>query len=768
MNMLNRILSLLSLFFVLGLAACGGGGGSSGTAPFPSTGGGGGTGTGGGTTTPLPTITLALTSATVAGGVPVTVSATVKDASGNAVANQVVTFSAPAALGTFSPSSALTDSSGVASVQLTAASTTTSGADQVVAAATVASVAITASTGFQVIPASGPVGTPSLALALSTSTVTTTTPATVTAAVRDANGAAVVGQVVSFSTAGGLGAFAPASALTDAGGNATVRLAPAAATTTGADRVVATTTINGTTLTTSQGFEVRITNADLILTLGSSQIPNTGSGSVAITVTAIDSIRNTVAGVSITFTADADAVIVGATAATGASGTATATLTIGANRANRLVTVTASSGAITRTATVQVVGTTITSTLVPAVILPGAAGEVQYRVVDQAGNPMQNQAVQIVATGLAPAQASGSTGANGDYKFSYASPTVPGSYTITANIGGSTDTQLLQVQSAGVIAPVTAAISAASISASPSVVSTNLAGSASNRSEIRALFVGANNQPIANVRARFDLAGDANSVGGTLTTGTTTLYSDANGVVTTAYVPGTRSSPTDGVSVRVCYGVSDTDPNFVGCLTSKRVTLTVTAEPLGVAIGTNETVIVQDLTYLKQFVVTVSDAAGVAKPDVNLAVSLDLPNYRKGFYQVVGDKWVKAGPLPSGDFAICVNEDGNRNGVLEAGEDRNGDGQLWPRKPDVIVSLLQSKTGADGTAVLQIQYAKDHGSWVDALITVTASGVSGSEGRALRSVPPVPVDSASIGNTTSDPAYKLSPYGIGSSCTSPN
>ena len=74
------------------------------------------------------------------------------------------------------------------------------------------------------------------------------------------------------------------------------------------------------------------------------------------------------------------------------------------------------------------------------------------------------------------------------------------------------------------------------------------------------------------------------------------------------------------------------------------MTLTVTSEPLGVTIGTNETIIVNELTYIKKFIVSVADSAGVAKPDVNVVVSLDLPNYRKGQYVIVGTAWDKNGP----------------------------------------------------------------------------------------------------------------------------
>jgi hypothetical protein len=57
-----------------------------------------------------------------------------------------------------------------------------------------------------------------------------------------------------------------------------------------------------------------------------------------------------------------------------------------------------------------------------------------------------------------------------------------------------------------------------------------------------------------------------------------------------------------------------------------------------------------------------------------LVVSVDLPQYRKGSYAVplFGDTWTKTGSLPSGDAAVCANEDTNRNGVLETGENVNG------------------------------------------------------------------------------------------------
>jgi hypothetical protein len=502
--------------------------------------------------------------------------------------------------------------------------------------------------------------------------------------------------------------------------------------------------------------------ADIVLTLSATQMANTGSATVTVTATAIDDSRNALADVPVTITADADAIVSASGTATDSTGAVSATLSIGANRSNRLITVTAVSGSISRSATVQVVGTTISSVLAPAVIAPSAAGNVQYRVVDQAGNAMANQDVAITAAGLTPAQATGRTGSNGEFVYNYTAPATPGSYQISANIAGASDVQTLQVQTTSTVPNVTVAITSASVSANPSVVPVNLEGSSANRSEIRALFLGAGNVPIPNVRVRFDLAGDPQNIGGTFTAGggTQTLYSDANGIVTTAYVPGTRSSPTNGVTVRACYGVSDNDPNLINCTTNATQTLTVTSEPLSVSIGTNETIIVNSLTYTKQFNVVVVDSSGAVKPDVNLVASIDLPNYRKGRYELAGSAWVKTVDH------VCVNEDTNRNGVLESGEDLNISGSLEPRKADVSVRLLSSKTDAAGSAILEVTYNKNHGSWVDTVITVSASGIAGTEGRAVYTLSPVPVDAASIKKTDSSPAYVVSPYGEVADCAS--
>ena len=532
--------------------------------------------------------------------------------------------------------------------------------------------------------------------------------------------------------------------------------------------------------------------AELLLELSKSTIVNTGSDSVIITATALDAGRATLSGAKVVVSADNDAIVTTPSDATGADGKLQSTLTIGSNRANRVVNVTVTSGAVTKTATVQVLGATLTATALPVVVAPSAAGKIQYRLLDQAKNPMVGQDIQVVAVGLTPTNAAGKTGVNGDFEFAYTAPATAGSFEVIATAGGATTdpATTISVQAASTVPNADMSqVTSASVSANPSVVGTNAsATSATNISTIRALVLGNSNTPIQNVRVRFDLNGDVNTIGGTFSTGDTTLYTDGNGVVTTNYISSNRSSPTNGVTVRACFYGSDAEAaaatrdatgKLSNCPVAKTVSLTVTSEPLGVSIGTNELIIVNELTYVKKFIVSVVDAAGVAKPDVNLVVSVDLPQYRKGFYVIppFSDSWSKTGALPSGDAAICANEDTNRNGVLETGENTNGaipypDGsfntRLDPGKSDVSVTLLHAKTRADGTAELQLQYAKSFATWVDAKITVAASGVSGTEGRATYLVAPISADAASFKNVDVTPAFVVSPYGVSTNCANPN
>jgi len=127
--------ALIGMAIVGLLVACGGGGGSSGTTSTSATGGGttgsGGTTSGGGTTTTsAPSIVASIVgagptyaaSSSVTSSTGVWAQALVKDASGNPVAQKLVNFSINTNLAALSPTTALTDSQGIARVGISASS----------------------------------------------------------------------------------------------------------------------------------------------------------------------------------------------------------------------------------------------------------------------------------------------------------------------------------------------------------------------------------------------------------------------------------------------------------------------------------------------------------------------------------------------------------------------------------------------------------------------------------------------------------------------
>jgi hypothetical protein len=320
--------ALLSIFATL-LVACGGTD-NAGTPIFGS--GSGGSGSSGTSSSGL-SLNLAISSTTATSAVPATVTATLQSSTGVQVSGQVITFSTAGSLGAFSANSALTDANGQAVVQLTPKSSTSNGADLVVAKAMVGSAAVTGTIGFQVTPngATVPTGAPSITLSLSTTSVSTP-PATLTGVVRDATGTPIAGQVVTFTTASGLGAFTPSSALSDSTGTVTTKLGPATSTSNGADTAIAQSTVNSVLATGSIGFSVTSsgTSSGGVPTISLSLSTATVTTATPATVTAIvkDATGVGVAGQVVKFsTVDGLGTLAVTSALTDATGSASTTLT---------------------------------------------------------------------------------------------------------------------------------------------------------------------------------------------------------------------------------------------------------------------------------------------------------------------------------------------------------------------------------------------------------------------------------------------------------
>jgi 5-hydroxyisourate hydrolase-like protein (transthyretin family) len=238
-----------------------------------------------------PTATMTLSSSNLSGlGASSKANVLVRDVGGNPAAGQLVQFSSQFGLVKFDASTAVTDATGIASVNVTPATGTSNGADVVRANVTVAGIAATDSKPVQVVSATSP-GAPVLQLGLSSTSVSSAVPATVTATLTDSRGLPVAGQVVTFAVIRGLGRTNVSTALTDANGKAVALLSPATSASAGADEVTATVQYAGSTLSATQGFQVQATNATIVSFTGPASLSAYGQDTLTIVLTgaAVDS-----------------------------------------------------------------------------------------------------------------------------------------------------------------------------------------------------------------------------------------------------------------------------------------------------------------------------------------------------------------------------------------------------------------------------------------------------------------------------------------------
>lgn len=254
---------------------------------------------------------------------PVRFSAAVRDASGQPVANQVVTFAAVAGVVRVTNPSGLTDALGVASTTVVAVDGSVGAADTVVAGVTVGGKALQSSLNVQVVSES-----PSISLFLDRTQIGSATPATVQAMVRDANNLPVASAIVSFASQFGLGTFSAATAATaNVSGIATVALSPKSVSTAGADTVTASVTVNGVTKTTQQvvEFVTTVSAASPQMTLGISSPQVTPVTPAQLTLRVLNGAGQPVSGAVVTLSTTRGnlATLDAASVLTNASGVAT-------------------------------------------------------------------------------------------------------------------------------------------------------------------------------------------------------------------------------------------------------------------------------------------------------------------------------------------------------------------------------------------------------------------------------------------------------------
>ncbi len=127
----------LGLVVLMGLHACGGGGEKAGTPAFTDV------------AQTAATLTLSISSTTISSASPAQISAVLKDANGNPVPGQVVTFKVVRSLAVTGAPTALTNVNGEATTSLAPASSTSVGADELTATVTYAGKVLEKTVAFQ-------------------------------------------------------------------------------------------------------------------------------------------------------------------------------------------------------------------------------------------------------------------------------------------------------------------------------------------------------------------------------------------------------------------------------------------------------------------------------------------------------------------------------------------------------------------------------------------------------------------------------------------
>jgi hypothetical protein len=263
----------------------------------------------------------------------------------------------------------------------------------------------------------------------------------------------------------------------------------------------------------------------------------------------------------------------------------------------------------------------------------------------------------------------------------------------------------------------------------------------------------ATGNPVSGVTVNFTATSDLSN--GTISPGSTAT--DANGIATVQFIPGALSTSTNGVVLKA------TLPAFTS-VTPATASLTVSGQSLFISIGVaSDLVILDTSTYQKNFTAYLTDASGAPSANRTVTLSVIPTQYGKGslVWDALNTVWTYSATSPTN----CANEDSpSYNGILEAGEDINGDGRLTPGLP-VVVSPASVTTDASGYAKFALLYGKNFAWWLDSQITARAS-VGGTESKQLSNYP-LELD-ANTAKATSKPPNQTSPFGTATVCTNPN
>lgn len=550
----------------------------------------------------------------------------------------------------------------------------------------------------------------------------------ITAFVKNSANVGLAAQKVTFAASSG--GLQGASSLTDSSGAATAKLIV------GSDKSLRDIKVTVTAGTASGNVTVSLTGTRVSIS-GTGSLQSGGAAS-SFTVNAVDSSNNPILGAQVAVSSALGNAISATPLTTDATGSATFLYTPNKSGNDTLT----ASGLGSSASAAIVVSAIDLVALSPASNTSIATGgsqtiSIRYRL---SGVGVAGQTVSFSTTRGTFTSATATTDVNGEASTSLVSSTA-GPAVVVAQISGVGSVNL-PVQ---FVATTPTSIV---VQANPGSVLPNASGT-TNQSTIEAVVRDASGNAVANRQVNFTALQDLSN--GSISPGNATT--DANGRAQVQFIPGASSTQANGVIIQA---------QVASTSFSSTTSLTVNGKALFITIGFGNTISLLDVTtYSKPFTVYVTDANGVAVGNQLLSLSAIPEIYYKGFL-VFNKTWKYNGDAPA---AVCANEDRNLNGILDAGEDTNGNGQLTPGNV-VVTAPGNVTTDASGRASFSLQYGEQYAPWVTVRITARAS-VAGTESRQsiffnLSGL------AADFSDENVPPAGVRSPFGSSALCTDAN
>lgn len=536
--------------------------------------------------------------------------------------------------------------------------------------------------------------------------------ANLSAVVKDANNVVISGASVSFSVDNSA-SLSVTQPTTDSTGTAKATLGTPNNPENRA--LVVTATVAGTSI--SDTLTINVTGTQLILTAPSSM----ASGDTqSITVTLRDSDGSGIANQTVSLASALNNAFSNASPITNASGSATVNYTASAG-GSETITATALNASVTASSQFSISSQSFAMVKLdgggnpqtpPADITLGQNGTV--RISWSNNGPVSDDVLVAISRGTVNAGTSSATIAvvNGTATFTVQSTNAgPAVVTATAQDGSGLTTSL----NLEFVANTPASIA---MSASPTSI-----GTGGKQSTINAVVRDANGNLVKNQTVIFSLT---DITGGSISP--SSAVTDSAGLASTVYTSSNTPSQTNGVQIQ---------GSVSGTAVTGTTSLTVAQTPLFISFGTGNEIIEPDTTsYIKEFIVFITDANGVARPNQPFIASVvPLPNdgtanadpgvidkaaYMKGTYSWNGNFWVANGT------AFCRNEDTDLDGILDAGEDFNNSLNLTPGNQVALDGSSSFTTDSSGFAIIKLRYAQQYANWMQVRIRITAT-VSGTE-----------------------------------------